>query len=365
MGTQTKNLFYYYFLFFFSLMSASPELKRARKQENGEQNGSSAAQFTILVPDAVDAKAIELLKSKSEFKVIANGKLSQDELIKQIPDADAIVIRSGVKITKEVFDAAKKLKAVARAGVGVDNVDLKEATNKSVVVMNTPGGNTTSTAEHTFGLLLALARHIPRGDAMLRNGLWERSKLKGVELYGKTLGVVGFGRIGQAVAARARAFGMQIVAFDPFLPKHLFEEHYAKDATLDELYADADFITLHTVVTPETTGMFNKAAFDKMKAGVCIINAARGVLINEADLADALKNGKVAGAALDVFSSEPPTGNPLISLKNVVHTPHLAASTKEAQAACGYEAAEVIIQYLLKDTPKNVTNRDVLEKLKK
>ena len=188
---------------------------------------------------------------------------------------------------------------------------------------------------------------------MLRNGLWERSKLKGVELYGKTLGVVGFGRIGQAVAARARAFGMQIVAFDPFLPKHLFEEHYAKDATLDELYADADFITLHTVVTPDTTGMLNKAAFDKMKAGVCIINAARGVLINEADLAvifslisaifvgywgsffrqDALKNGKVAGAALDVFSSEPPTGNPLISLKNVVHTPHLAASTKEAQAA--------------------------------
>lgn len=319
--------------------------------------------FHVLIPDDVDPKAIDILKNAGGINVSAPGKLAQDKLVAGAGDADAMLIRSGVKITKEVLAAAPKLKAVARAGVGVDNVDLAAATEHGVVVMNTPGGNTISTAEHTFGLMLALARFIPQGDASLKAGKWDRKNFVGVELRGKTLGLIGFGRIGQAIAIRARAFEMTVIAHDPYLLDNVFTGLNVERVDLDTLLARADFISLHTLLNDETRGMINAAAIAKMKDGVQIINAARGALINDADLAAALKSGKVAGAALDVYEPEPPApDNPLIGLPNVVHTPHLAASTSDAQVTVALEAAELVRDYLLKNVAQNVCNPAVLKK---
>jgi D-3-phosphoglycerate dehydrogenase len=318
--------------------------------------------FHVLIPDDVDPKAVEILNSAAGLRVTSNGKLSQEQLIASVGDVDAMLIRSGVKITPEVFAAAPHLKAVARAGVGVDNVDLKAATAHQVVVMNTPGGNTISTAEHTFGLMLALARFLPQGDASLRAGKWDRKNFVGVELRGKVLGLVGFGRIGQAIATRAQAFGMTVVAYDPYLPAEVFTKFNVASVSLAALFAQSDFISLHTLLNEETRGMINAAAIAQMKDGVRILNAARGALIHDADLAAALKSGKVAGAALDVFEPEPPAAdNPLIGLPNVVHTPHLAASTSDAQITVALEAAELIRDFLLHGTPQNVCNPDVLK----
>lgn len=315
--------------------------------------------FHVLVPDDVDAVALDVLKNAEGLEVTYTGKISQDKLKELIPSADAILIRSGVKITPDVFAVASKLKAIARAGVGVDNVDLASATAHGVTVMNTPDGNTVATAELTLGLMLALARYIPQGDATLKAGKWERKNMVGVELRGKTLGIVGFGRIGKAVAARAQAFEMKVVAYDPFVTDG---GALATMVSLDELFAQADFITLHAVITDDTKGFINAANIAKMKDGVRIINAARGALINDAELAEALKSGKVAGAAVDVYDVEPPPADhPLLNAPNVIDTPHLGASTSDAQITVAIEAAQLVRDFLLKGEAKNICNTDVVK----
>lgn len=315
--------------------------------------------FHVLVPDDVDQAALDILNAAEGLQVTATGKISQDDFTARIVDADAIVIRSGVKVTTETLANAPKLKAIARAGVGVDNVDLEAATQKGVVVMNTPGGNTIATAELTMGLMLSLARFITQGDASLKAGKWERKHMVGVELRGKTLGIVGFGRIGRAVAQRARAFEMRILAFDPFVTESPIQGVAMVD--LDTLYAQSDFITLHALITDETQHMINAQSIAKMKDGVRIINAARGGLIHDQDLADAIKAGKVAGAAVDVYEVEPPPPNhPLVGLPNVIDTPHLGASTSDAQVTVAIEAAELIRDFLLKGEKQNVCNPAVL-----
>lgn len=315
----------------------------------------------VLIPDNVHQKALDLLATYDDLNVTAPGKLSQEDLIAQVGSAHALIIRSGVQITPDVFAAAPELKAIARAGVGVDNIDLDAATEHGVIVMNTPGGNTISTTEHTFGLMLALARHIPQGNQSLKEGHWDRKKYVGVELKGKTLGVLGFGRIGRAIATRAQAFEMDIVAYDPFLDDDAFSELNVERVDLDDLYARADFITLHAPASDDTNGMINAESLAKMKNGVRIVNAARGVLINDVDLAAALESGKVAGVALDVYAEEPPpTNHPLLGFDNVIDTPHLAASTSDAQITVAVEAAELIADALLNNNYRNVVNKAVI-----
>lgn len=316
----------------------------------------------VLIPDNVHQKAIDRLNQIESLTIHAPGKLSQEDLIAQVGDAEALIVRSGVKITPEVYAAAPNLKAIARAGVGVGNIDLDQATAHQVVVMNTPGGNTISTAEHTFGLMLALARHIPQGHQSLKEGRWDRKKYVGVELKGKTLGVLGFGRIGQAVASRAQAFEMEVIAYDPFLSDDVFAQFKVERVDLPSLYQRADFITLHVPATEDTQGMIDKEALDQMKDGVRIVNAARGALIADHDLAQALESGKVAGAALDVYAQEPPAqDHPLLQFDTVIDTPHLAASTIDAQITVAVEAAELIIDALLNETYANVVNKAVLD----
>jgi D-3-phosphoglycerate dehydrogenase / 2-oxoglutarate reductase len=315
----------------------------------------------VLIPDSVHQRAIDIVTNAAGLTVSAPGKLSQDELVAQVGTAHALIIRSGVKITPDVFAAAPNLKIVARAGVGVDNVDLEAATRHGVVVVNTPGGNTISTAEHTFGLMLALARHIPQGHATLKAGRWDRKLFEGVELREKTLGLVGFGRIGQAMALRAKAFEMSVIAYDPYLNDVIFNDMGVQRVDLDTLYAQSDFISLHAPKLPDTQ-VLDADAIAKMKNGVRIINAARGALIVDADLAAAIQSGKVAGAALDVFEPEPPAAdNPLIGLDGVIHTPHLAASTSDAQVTVAIEAAQLVVDALLNGTYINVVNPAVLE----
>lgn len=317
--------------------------------------------FHVLVPDSVNKKAVEILE-QAGFKVTAPGQMKREETLAAIADADALIIRSATKADAALINASTKLKAIARAGVGVDNVDLDAASAKKIAVMNTPAGNTVATAEFAFGLMLALARHIPQSFVSMQGGKWDRKSYQGVELRGKTLGIVGYGRIGQAVGKRAAAFDMSVVAYDPFIPADTIRKIGAEPVTLDELFAKSDFISLHSVITEATRGMINAANIAKMKKGVRIVNAARGALINDADLAEALKSGQVAGAALDVYNEEPPpAGHPLIGLPNVIDTPHLAASTDEAQVAVAIEAAELIVAALQKGEFKNVVNADALK----
>jgi D-3-phosphoglycerate dehydrogenase len=244
----------------------------------------------------------------------------------------------------------------------VDNVDIPEATRRGIVVVNTPDGNTISTAEMTFGLMLALARSIPQAHNSLAGGKWDRKSFMGVELRGKTLGVVGFGRIGRAVAKRALAFEMTVIAYDPYIPADVGADMGVEMVDLDAIYRRSDFITLHALLTDETRDMINATTIAKMKKGVRIIDAARGALINEADLAEGIKSGKVAGAALDVYPTEPPPADdPLIGLANVVHTPHLAASTEDAQIVVAVDAAKLVVDALLNGRYANVVNPDVLK----
>lgn len=317
--------------------------------------------FHVLVPDNVHQQAIDILRGAEGIRVTAPGLMERADLLDAIVDADAIIIRSGVTADAELIASAPRLKAIARAGVGVDNVDLDAATAKGIVVMNTPGGNTISTAEHAFGLMIALSRHIARGHQSLLEGRWERKALSGVELKGKTLGLIGLGRIGQAIALRAQAFEMRVIARDPYLPPAVAAEIDVPLLSLAELYARADYLSLHALATDETRGMIDAHAIAAMKDGVRIINAARGALIVSDDLAAALKRGKVAGAALDVYEQEPPPADhPLIGLPNVLHTPHLAASTADAQITVAVEAAGLIGDYLLEGVMANVCNPSAL-----
>ena len=313
--------------------------------------------YHVLVPDNVNQKAIDLLEAADGIRVSAPGKLERADLLAAVADAHALIIRSGVTADAELLAAAPKLKAIARAGVGVDNVALAAAAERGIVVMNTPGGNTISTAEHTFGLMIALARHIPHSHQSLAQGRWDRKHFAGIELKGKTLGIIGLGRIGQAIATRAQAFEMSVIAHDPYLPPEVAAAISVPLLPLGDVYARSDFLTFHAMVTEETRGMVNARSIAAMKDGVRIINAARGALINSVDLAQALKSGKVAGAALDVYEREPPPADhPLISLPNVVHTPHLAASTADAQVTVAIEAAELVRDYLLEGKAANVCN---------
>jgi D-3-phosphoglycerate dehydrogenase len=318
----------------------------------------------IVVCDPISPKGIALLQQRPEFNVVVLPKrLSEAELLPLVADAVALVVRSETKVSAKVIAAAKNLRVVGRAGVGVDNVDIEAATQHGTVVMNTPGGNTITTAELTFTMLLSLARKVPQAHATMVAGKWDRKLFQGVELQGKTLGVLGMGRIGTEVAKRALAFGMRVLAYDPYLTEERARAIGAEFAPgLDDVYLAADFITVHMPVTKETREMLNAAAFAKMKPGVKIVNCARGEIIAEADLIAALESGKVAGAALDVFAVEPlPADHPYRRQANLILTPHLGASTEEAQEKCGIEVAEVIAGYLLTGEVRNAVNLPYLD----
>ncbi len=290
-------------------------------------------------------------------------RLTEAELLPVVKDVVAMVVRSETKVTSKVIEAAPQLRVVGRAGVGVDNVDVDAATQHGVVVMNTPGGNTISTAELSFGMLLSLARKVPQAYASMAAGKWDRKQFQGTELAGKTLGVLGLGRIGSEVARRALAFGMKVLAYDPFLTDARARAlGIGLVAELDAVYRDADFITVHMPVTDQTRGMLNAAAFAKMKPKVCLVNCARGEIIVEADLLAALDSGKIAAAALDVFATEPlPQDHPFRRHPAITLTPHLGASTHEAQEKCGIEVAEVITGYLLTGEVRNAVNLPYLD----
>ncbi len=317
--------------------------------------------YHVLIPDNVDEAALDILNQSDMLHITAGRGMKRPQTLRAIADAHALIIRSATTADAELLAAAPQLKVIARAGVGVDNVDLAAATAQGVVVMNTPSGNTYSTAEHTFGLMLALARHLPQGDASLRAGRWDRKLFTGIELRGKTLGLIGLGRIGREVGKRARAFDMNVIGSDPYVTQAQVDALGIQVVSREELYARSDFISLHALITDETRGMINANSIREMKTGVRIINAARGALINDYDLAKAINDGKVAGAALDVYEKEPPApDHPLIGLKSVITTPHLAASTSDAQVNVAIEAAELVIDALTTQTYQNVCNPAVL-----
>ncbi len=309
----------------------------------------------VIVADKISERGLELLQ-KTGWNVVQTTK---DTLAAELADADALIVRSATRVTPELLDKAPKLRAVGRAGVGVDNIDLDEATKRGVLVMSTPGGSSVSVAEHTFALLLSLVRQVPKFDASMREGRWEKSSA-GAEVRGKTLGLVGLGRIGREVAIRAAAFDMKLLAFDPYLSESAASEISVELVPLEKLLAESDFISLHTAVSPQTQGMINAESLAKTKKGVRIINAARGELIIEADLAAAIKSGQVGGAALDVFAEEPPKNSPLIGLANVVTTPHVAGSTAEAQEELGIQVAVQVRDYLAEGVIKNAVNLPAL-----
>ena len=300
----------------------------------------------VLVKEKIGESGVRLLRDAG-FEVELGVDWADGELERRIGEFDGMLIRSSTKLTADLIEQATRLRAVGRAGVGVDNVDVAAATKRGILVANAPQSNVITAAEHTMALLLALARNVPQAHASLVAGGWERSKFSGVEVYDKTLGIFGFGRIGQLVAQRARAFGMRVLAFDAYVAEERFAELGAeRAATSDELYAAADFITLHLPKTPETENWLDAEAFAKMKDGVRVLNVARGPLVVDEALKDALDSGRVAGAALDVFRSEPITSHPLFGYPNVVVTPHLGASTAEATDRAGYQAAEQVVAAL-------------------
>jgi len=310
----------------------------------------------VLVRESISDAGVELLRAR--FDVDVDG---ESDLAQIIGRYDGIVIRSATKLTADLIDRATSLKVIGRAGVGVDNVDVVAATRRGIVVANAPESTVVSAAEHTIGLLVALSRNIPQAHAALKQGRWERSKFGGVELAEKTLGVLGFGRIGQQVARRAVGLGMRVVAYDPYVATERFRELGAERlATVDQVLGAADFLTLHLPLTDETRASINAEAIAKMRDGVRIVNAARGGLIDEAALVDALRSGKVAAAALDVFSKEPYEG-PLLELENVVVTPHLAASTEEAQDRAGVIVAEQVVAALEGGLVTNAVNIPVID----
>lgn len=303
----------------------------------------------ILVTDKLAEEGLSLIRGEAGFEVVVAPKLASDPvaLREALGEADGIIIRSGTQLTADVLKDQKRLRAIARAGVGVDNIDVSAATRQGIVVMNTPGGNTVSTAEHTVALILALSRNVAQACASLKAGRWDRSKYTGNQLEGKTLGIVGLGRVGQAVARRALGFDMTVIGFDPFLSAERASElGVVGVARLEDLWAQCDYITLHTPLTPETRNLIGEKELQVMRPGVRIINCARGGLIDEAALLKSLDEGKVAGAAIDVFEPEPPpTDHPLVHHPKVVVTPHLGASTEEAQIQVAIEAARLLTDF--------------------
>lgn len=309
----------------------------------------------VLIADKMDAVCAEILKSKG-VEVDSKPGLSPEELKGAIGEYDGVAVRSTTKISAEVLTGAKALKVIGRAGIGVDTIDVPAATNAGVIVMNTPFGNSVTTAEHTIAMMMALARQIPQASASTHAGKWEKTRFMGVELMGKTLGVIGCGNIGAIVIDRAQGLKMRVVGFDPFLSDERARDMGIEKVELDELFSRADFITIHTPMTEKTKGIVNKQAFAKMKKGVRIMNVARGGLVVEEDLKEALDAGIVAGAALDVFSVEPAKESIFFGMENVICTPHLGASTSEAQVNVAVQIAEQIADYLLHGAVSNAVN---------
>ena len=311
----------------------------------------------VIVADKISERGVQLLKEQRGWNIVLTTK---ETLNAEIADADALIVRSATKVTAELLDKAPKLRAVGRAGVGVDNIDLEAATKRGVLVMSTPGGNAVSVAEHTLALLLALAKQVPRLDKAIHEGRWEKSSAAGTELRGKTLGLIGLGRIGSEVAVRAEAFDMRVLAYDPYISEAAAREISVDLVPLDNLLAESDFISLHTSLSSATQKIINAATIEKMKRGARLINAARGELIDEAALAEALKSGKLAGAAVDVFVEEPPKNSPLVGLPNLVATPHVAGSTAEAQEEVGTQIAVQVKDYLAEGIIRNAVNLPAL-----
>ncbi|HUR37147.1 MAG TPA: phosphoglycerate dehydrogenase [Terriglobales bacterium] len=311
----------------------------------------------IVIAEKTSPSAIELFRQEKSWSVVTADQLTGGvTLAAELVDADALIVRSAVDVNAKLLESAKKLRVIGRAGVGVDNIDLDAATRKGIVVMNTPGANAVAVAEHTFGLMLSMARHLSRADTTTRAGKWEKKTLQGTELRGKTLGIVGLGRIGMEVATRAHAFGMKVMAHDPFVAPTAIRAREITLTSLDDVYAAADYLSLHVGLSPQTQGMINEASIAKMKRGVRIVNCARGELIDDAALAAALKSGAVGGVAVDVFRQEPPRESPLLGADNVVATPHIAGSTNEAQEAVGIQIAMQVKEYLARGVIQNAVN---------
>jgi D-3-phosphoglycerate dehydrogenase len=308
----------------------------------------------IVIAEKISASAVDLLR-EPRWTVVTPEQLD-GKLAEQLESADALIVRSTVQVNAGLLAHANKLRVIGRAGVGVDNIELEPATRKGIAVMNTPGANAAAVAEHTLGMMLAMARHLCRANELTHAGKWEKKSLQGTELRGKRLGVVGLGRIGMEVARRAQAFGMEIIAHDPFVSATVAKEQGIRMAKLEEVYAEADYLTLHVGLTPQTTGMINAGSLQKMKRGVRLVNCARGELVDEAALAQALKAGQVSGAALDVFHQEPLKDSPLQGLSNVILTPHIGGSTHEAQEAVGYQIALQVREYLKHGVIQNAVN---------
>ncbi len=311
----------------------------------------------VLVAETISEAGVAVL-TEGGVEVDVRTGLSADELTATIGDYDGLIVRSQTKVNKELIDAAVRLQVVGRAGIGVDNVDVDAATRRGIVVLNTPQGNIVSTAEHTVGLILALAKRIPAANASLKSGRWEKSRFKGLELQDKTLGIIGFGRVGTLVAQRCHALGMKVIARDQFVSAQRFQRAGVEQVELDELLAQADVISLHVVLTPETRHMLGEAELDRCKPGVIIVNASRGGVIDEDALARAIKAGKVGGAGLDVFENEPLESSPLFDLDDVVVTPHIAGQTADAQDKAGVIAAEQVLLALHGEFVPNAVNLD-------
>jgi D-3-phosphoglycerate dehydrogenase / 2-oxoglutarate reductase len=316
-----------------------------------------AENFRVLLSDSLAGQGIEVLKRYPQISFEVKSGLTAAQLGEIIAPYHALIIRSATKVTRELIDRATSLKVIGRAGVGVDNVDLDAATRRGIVVMNSPLGNSVTTAEHTITMMMSLARHIPAADAAVRAGKWERGRFTGSEVFNKTLGIIGLGNIGRIVAERALGLKMKVIAFDPILTSDAAAKMGVDLVGLDELFERSDFITVHAPLVPETHGIVSHAAFERMKKGVRIINCARGGIVDETALYEALKSGKVAGAALDVFVEEPPPHNhPLLSLDSVIATPHLGAATDEAQVQVAVDIVHQIVEFLTEGTIRHAVN---------
>ncbi len=310
----------------------------------------------VLITDNIAEDGVKLLKREKDIRVDVKIGISQEELLEIIPEYEALIVRSQTKVTREVIEKGERLKVIGRAGVGVDNIDVSAATENGVIVVNAPEGNTISAAEHTIAMLLSLVRKIPQANLSLKSGKWERKKFMGSEVRGKTLGVIGLGRIGSLVASRALGLEMKVLAYDPFISKERAKELGITLTSLQEVIMKSDFITVHTPLTQATHHMIGENEFNMMRKGVYIVNCARGGIIDEKALYNAIRSGKVAGAALDVFEEEPPSDSPLLELDEVIVTPHIAASTFEAQKSVGLIIAEEVINALKGLAVKNAVN---------
>jgi D-3-phosphoglycerate dehydrogenase / 2-oxoglutarate reductase len=309
----------------------------------------------IVLAEKVSPATLAVFKSEPDWKVVTHDEI-KNGLAAEIADADGLVVRSAVQVDDALLAAAPRLRVIGRAGVGVDNIDADAATRRGIVVMNTPGANAIAVAELTIGMMLALARQLPKANTTMHAGKWEKKSLQGLELRGKKLGVLGLGRVGLEVARRARSFGMEIIGHDPFVSASVARENAIQLVSTEDLFREADYLTLHVGLTPQTAGIINETTLASMKKGVRIVNCARGELIVEAALADALKSGHVAGAALDVFHQEPPKDSPFFALENVILTPHIAGSTAEAQEAVGIQIALQVREYLKLGVVQNAVN---------